>query len=138
MLTFKDYVEAVFPFLCTAAMQLSVRILEDVLTPHRHRKVLAPDALVTVLQLLAEVAPLHIKVKDPCVVHQHRKRTISQRCSRLAQDLVQDDVVLLWRTQHAANIYRCISLQIYTDVYHYKYIPMYIISKYIPLYIIRV
>ena len=56
------------------------------------------------LQLLTEVAPLDVKVEDPRVVDQHRKRTVGERRGRLAQNLVQDDVVLLWGTEGASNL----------------------------------
>ena len=64
-------------------------------TADGHGEVLASQALLAPLQLAPEVAPLHVKVENARVLHQHVEWTVSERGRRLAQDLVEDCLVAL-------------------------------------------
>ena len=85
-----------FPLLRRASVDVAEAILEYVLPAHVYGQILPPDSLVDPLQFLPEVTPLHVKVKDPCVIHEHGERSVGQRRVGLSQDLVQHGAVGLW------------------------------------------
>ena len=68
-----------FPLFRRAPVELAKRVLEDVVTADVDGEVLAAHPLVHALQLLAEVAPLDVKVEYLGVVDEHREWTVRQR-----------------------------------------------------------
>ena len=91
-----------FPLLCRAPVNISKAILEDMLSPNVHSQVLSSRSLVNAVQLLAEVSAFHIKVQDTRVIHQYWERTIGERCTWLAKDLVEHRAMCLCATKYIA------------------------------------
>ena len=80
-------------------MELPVRVLKDVLSSDMDGHVLTPRPLVHSLQLLAEVATLHVKVQDADVVDQDGKGSLGEVDCGLTEDLVQHIAMHLWKNK---------------------------------------
>lgn len=84
-------------------MQLAERVFEHVFAPHVNREVVASDSFVESFELLSEEPTFDVKVEDARVIHEDRKRSISEVDGGLTEYLVQDCSVFLCKQQQQQN-----------------------------------
>ena len=108
LLALEHNVEAVLPVVDAAAIELAVRVVEDVGAAHVHRQVVAADRVLQLVELVAEEAALDVEVEDVGVVarevDEHRVGLVAQLVGRLAQDVVEDDAVRERELEEAARV----------------------------------
>ncbi len=88
-------VQAPFEVFRASPVQLAERVLKDVVPTEMEDDVVSPEAVVNLLQFLAEVATLDVEVENSDVVDEDGKGAVRQGNCGLTEYLVQYSAVLL-------------------------------------------
>ncbi len=96
-LTLEHNIEPVFPVVNGPPVEFSERIVEDIGAAHMHGKVIAADSVLKLVELLSEIASLHVEVEDVRVhageVDENRVGLVAQVVRGLSEDVVEDCAV---------------------------------------------